>query len=139
MIKLQINEPRREKNGLRVSDQVRHKPVCVATHDGWKLEKKRDCTICVAKTKAQIRFAVTVKLISAFVFATRIEQFLYFLNLKFPGSSHLLCLYSWVCVGPVQKPHCWFSHDAAQLYRKREMHETRSFVGFFLLLKRYFC
>ena len=32
-------------------------------------------TICIAKTKAQISFAVTAKLISAFVFATRIEQF----------------------------------------------------------------
>ena len=28
-------------------------------------------------------------------------------------SSHLLCLYSLVCVGPVQKPHCWFSHEVA--------------------------
>ena len=51
-----------------------------------------------------------------FVFATRIVQFLYFLNPKFPASSHLLCLNNWsVCVGPVQKPHCWFSHDAAQM------------------------
>ena len=32
---------------------------------------------------------------------------------KFPVSSHLLCLYSPVCVGPVRKPHCWFSHKAA--------------------------
>ena len=31
--------------------------------------KKRDCTICVAKTKALISFAVTAKLIYAFVFA----------------------------------------------------------------------
>ena len=43
-----------------------------------------------AKTKAQISFAVTAKLISAFVFATRIVQFLFFLNLKFQASSHLL-------------------------------------------------
>ena len=33
-----------------------------------------------AKTKAQISFAVTAKLISAFVFATGIVQFLFFLN-----------------------------------------------------------
>ena len=32
-------------------------------------KKKRDCTIPVAKTKALISFAVTVKLICAFVFA----------------------------------------------------------------------
>ena len=43
-----------------------------------------------AKTKAQISFAVTAKLISAFVFATRIVQFLFFLNPKFRASSHLL-------------------------------------------------
>ena len=52
--------------------------------------------------------------ISAFVFATRIVQFLYFLNPKFPVSSILLCLYSPVCVEPVRKPHCWFSHEVAQ-------------------------
>ena len=52
----------------------------------------------------QISFAVTAKLISAFVFATRIVQFLFFLNLKFPASSHLLCLYSSVCVRSDRKP-----------------------------------
>ena len=57
-----------------------------------------------AKTKTQISFAVTAKLISAFVFATRIVQSLFFLNLKFQASSHLLWLYSLVCVGPGQKP-----------------------------------
>ena len=31
--------------------------------------KKRDCTICVAKTKALISFAVTARLICVFVFA----------------------------------------------------------------------
>ena len=70
------------------------------------------------KTKAQISFAVTAKLISAFVFVTRTVQFLYFLNPKFPVSRHLLCLYSPVCVGPVRKPHCWFSHEAAHLLTK---------------------
>ena len=57
-----------------------------------------------AKTKAQISCAVTAQLISAFVFATRIVQFLYFLNPKFPVTSHLLCLYRPVCVGPGRKP-----------------------------------
>ena len=37
------------------------------------------------------------------------------LNPKFPASSHLLCLYRSVCVGPVQKLHCWFSQVAAQM------------------------
>ena len=44
------------------------------------------------------------KLISAFVFATRIVQSLYLLNPKFQASSHLLWLYSPVCVGPGRKP-----------------------------------
>ena len=55
-----------------------------------------------AKTKTQISFAisfaVTAKLISAFVFATQIVQSLYFQNTKFQASSHLLWLYSLVCV-----------------------------------------
>ena len=67
-----------------------------------------------AKTKEQ---NFTAKLISAFVFATRIVQFLFYLYPKFPASSHLLCLYRSVCVRLVWKPHTysWFSHDAAQM------------------------
>ena len=42
-----------------------------------------------AKTKAQISFSVTAKLISAFVFATQIVQSL-FLNPKFQAFSLLL-------------------------------------------------
>ena len=38
------------------------------------------------------------------------------LLLKFQASSSFLCLYSPVCVGPVRKPHCWFSHEAAQMF-----------------------
>ena len=67
-----------------------------------------------AKTKAQISFAVTAKLISAFVFDTRIVQFLYFINPKFQASSLLLCLYRSGCVRPVRKTR-WFSHEAAQI------------------------
>ena len=59
--------------------------------------------IAYAKTKTQISFAVTAKLISAFVFATWIGQSPYFLNVKFQASSHLLWLYSPVCVGPGRK------------------------------------
>ena len=41
-----------------------------------------------AKTKTQISCVVTAKLISAFVFATWIVQYLYFLNPKFQASIH---------------------------------------------------
>ena len=57
-----------------------------------------------AKTKMQISFAVTAKLISAFVSATQIVQFLFFLNLKFQASNHLLWPYSLVCVRPGRRP-----------------------------------
>ena len=45
-----------------------------------------------------------MKLISTFVFATQIIQSLFFLNPKFQASSHLLWLYSPVCVRPGQNP-----------------------------------
>ena len=56
------------------------------------------------KTKAKISCVVTSQLVSAFFFATRIVQTLYFLNLKFHTCSHHPWLYSQVCVGPSQKP-----------------------------------
>ena len=68
-----------------------------------------------AKTKTQISFAVTAKLISTFVFATWIVLYLYFLNTKFKASSHLQWLHSLVCVRRGQNPHCWFSRVAAQI------------------------
>ena len=56
--------------------------------------------ICANKDADQL----TAKLISAFGFAIRIVRFLYYLNPKFQASSHLLWLYSLVCVGPGRKP-----------------------------------
>ena len=75
---------------------------------GLVVRKPAFC-ICENKDADQLRgytisFAVTAKLISAFVFATWIVQFLIYLNPKFQASSHLLWLYSPVCVGPGQKP-----------------------------------
>ena len=64
----------------------------------------RKPAFCYVKTKTQISFAVIVKLISAFVFATWIVQSRFCLNAKFQASSHLLWLYSLVCVGPGRKP-----------------------------------
>ena len=46
---------------------------------------------------------VTAKLLSVFVFAIWIEQYLFFVNPKFQASSHLL-LHSLVCDGPGRKP-----------------------------------
>ena len=76
----------------------------------------RKPTICICENKDadQLR-GYTAKLISAFVFATWIVQYLYLLNPNFQAPSHLQWLYSLVCVRPGQKPHCWFSHVAAQI------------------------
>ena len=69
----------------------------------------------------QISYAVTAQLISAFVFATRTVQFIFFLNPKFPASSRILSSSRSVLVWldlcrPVRKPHCWLPHDAAQMF-----------------------
>ena len=76
----------------------------------------RNRIFAYAKTKTQISCAVTAQLISAFVFAMRIVQSLFYLNPKFQASSHLLWLYSPVCDGPGRKPEDWFIHKDAQLY-----------------------
>ena len=64
------------------------------------------------KTIAQISCAVTAQLISAFVLATYIEQFLFFLNQKFQASNHLLRMYSLLYVG---NPEGMFSCDTAYI------------------------
>ena len=89
-------------------------PSCVVlfqscVQPGWKpREHEKTNILHTAKAKAQISFSI-------FVFAAQIVQFLFFLNPKFQASSHLLCLYSLIWVGPVPKPHCWFSHDVAHI------------------------
>ena len=70
----------------------------------YKLGCDQKQLFAYAKTKTQISFAVTAKLISTFVFATYIVQSLYYPNTKFQASSHLVWLYSLVCVGPGRKP-----------------------------------
>ena len=55
------------------------------------------------RKQAQI---ITAKLISTFVFTIQVVQFLFFLYPKFHASSHLLRLYSSVCVGPLRKLNC---------------------------------
>ena len=73
----------------------------------------RKPTICIGENKDAD--AATAKLISAFILATWKVQFL-FLSPKFQASSRLLCFYNPLCVRPVRKPHCWFSHEAAQIF-----------------------
>ena len=72
-------------------------------------------TICICENKDADQLRGNSEADHAFVFATWIVHFLFFLNPKFQASSLLLCLYRLVCVGPGRKPHCWFSHEAAHL------------------------
>ena len=69
-------------------------------------EPRYEKTVFLHMRKQRRRSAsrLPAKLISAFVFATRIVQSLYFLSTKFQASSHLLWLYSPVCVGSGRKP-----------------------------------
>ena len=102
------------KNNYNISDEFEFRP-----------DPTSDCGVSYPlvfeKSIFCIAIALTAKLISAFVFATRIVHFLYFLNLKFQASNHLLCLYSSVCVGPVRKPHCCFSHEMAHILTIRSI------------------
>ena len=56
--------------------------ICEPRHE-------KTSSLHMRKQKTQISFAVTAKLISAFVFATWKVQYLFFLNTKFQASSHL--------------------------------------------------
>ena len=73
--------------------------VCLIRAASWEKQ-----FFAFVKTKAQISCAVTAQLISAFVFATRIVQFLLYVYSKFQDSSHLLILYRPVCVRRGRKP-----------------------------------
>ena len=87
---------------LYLSRVVRKPAFCICENKGadqLRGDREADQRLCFRNS-----FAVTAKLISAFVFATRIVQSPYFLNPKFQASSHLLWVYSPVCVGPGLKP-----------------------------------
>ena len=86
--------------------QVGDNNLCWFEGHIYIIEPHREKTVffAYAKTKTQISFAVTAKLISAFVFASRIVQFLSYLNSNFQASSHHLWLHSPICVGPGRKP-----------------------------------
>ena len=76
----------------------------------------RKPAFCICENKeADHSFAVTAKLISAFLFATRTVQSLYLPIPKFQASSYLLWLYSPACVDLVRNPEDRFSHNEAQL------------------------
>ena len=65
------------------------------------------------KKKAPIRCAVTLQLISAFVFAPWIIQFLYLLNPKFQASAFICDCKARSVSDLVVNPEDKFCHDAA--------------------------
>ena len=77
----------------------------------------RKLAFAYAKTKPQTSCAVSVQLISAFVFIKQIVHSLNFLDPKFPASNYLLWLYSlaWFVSDLVENPVDRFSHDAAYI------------------------
>ena len=86
------HEPRCEKTGLRSfrpgptqTGLYIHRTWLDACNVGFR--KKRDCSICVAKTKALISFTVTAKLIFVFVFAYAKSRFSH-------DTAHICCCHS---------------------------------------------
>ena len=73
----------------------------------------RKPAFCLCENKDADQLRGTAKLISVFVFATRIVQSLFFLNPKFQASSHLVQFYSLVCVGTGRNPEDRFSQNEA--------------------------
>ena len=66
-----------------------------------RVVRKPAFSICVNKDADQLRGN---RKADQLVFARQIVQSLFYLNPKFQASSHLLGLYSPVCVGPGRKP-----------------------------------
>ena len=75
----------------------------------------RKPALCICENKAADQLRGNLKLISAFVCATRIVQSLFFLNPKFQASSHLLWLHSPIVSDLVGNPEDQFSHNEAQV------------------------
>ena len=64
----------------------------------------RKPAFCICENKNADQLRGNRKADHALVFATWIVQFLFYLNPKFQASSHLLCLYSPVCMRAGRKP-----------------------------------
>ena len=72
----------------------------------------RKPAFCICENKDA---GVTAKLISAFVFTTRIVKFLYFLNPKFQASTIFCGCTAWFVSDLVENTEDRFSHNEAQL------------------------
>ena len=75
-------------------------------------------TICIGENKGADQLRSNCEADQRLCF--RYSDSTFPLLLKFQASSSLVCLYSLVCVEPVRKPHCWFSHEAAHLLLRQK-------------------
>ena len=76
----------------------------VSSHIYEPRHEKTGFCICENKGADQLRGNREADQRLCFRYTDRIVQSIYFLNTKFQASSHLLWLYSPVCVGPGRKP-----------------------------------
>ena len=76
----------------------------------------RKPTICICENKDADQLRGNREADQRLCFRYTDSKSLFFLNTKFHASTSFLCLYSSDCVRPVRKPHCWFSHEAAQIF-----------------------
>ena len=83
-------------------------------------------TVCIGENKGADQLHSNCEADQCLFFATRIVQFLYFLNPKFPASNKLLRLYSPVCVGPAK--NCLFSHAKVHMLLQDFLERTSNVV-----------
>ena len=94
-------------NEIYVQQDMPYILLSLQLYISLKLLSVKKTVICICKNKStdnrlKVSISITAQLIS---FETQIVQFLFYLNPSFIVQA--------VFVGPVQKPHCWFSHEAA--------------------------
>ena len=76
-------------------------------------------TICIGENKGTDQLRSNCEADQRLSFRYSDSTIPLLLNPKFQASSSFLCLYKSVCVRPVRKPHCWFSHEAAHVESSR--------------------
>ena len=90
------------------------------THNGPLLKKiiyeprHKKTKHCICNTKDANKLCSNCTADQHPCFLLKILQLLFNINPKFQGKTSSETTLQ-VCVGPVRKPHCWFSHNTAQV------------------------
>ena len=72
-------------------------------------------TICIGENKDADQLSSNREADQRLCFCYSDSTIPLLLKTEFQASCSFLCLYRPVCVGPVWKPHCWFSHEVAHI------------------------